>query len=78
MGRLISEDAVIHSLVDYTNGKKTLGQCIDDVPTAYDVENVVEQLSEAAEIYEVLVCSEEEAVEIEEAIAIVRSGGMSK
>lgn len=78
MGRLISEDAVIHSLVDYANGKKTLGQCIIDVPTAYDVEKVVEQLSEAAETYEVPVCSEEEAVEIEGAIEIVRSGGIGK
>lgn len=78
MGRLISEDAVIHSLIDYTKGKKTLGQCIEDVPTAYDVENVVKKLSEAAETYEVPVCSEEEAVEIEEAIAIVRSGGKGK
>lgn len=33
MGRLIDDDRVIESLFDYCNGKKTLGQCIDDTPT---------------------------------------------
>lgn len=33
MGRLIDDDRVIESLFGYCNGKKTLGQCIDDTPT---------------------------------------------
>lgn len=33
MGRLIDDGRVIESLFDYCNGKKTLGQCIDDTPT---------------------------------------------
>ena len=50
MSRLLSEDAVIHSLMDFTKGKKTLGQCIDDVPTACDIEKVVAELSQLKEI----------------------------
>lgn len=50
MSRLLSEDAVIHSLMDFTKGKKTLGQCIDDVPTAYEDENVAAELSKLKEI----------------------------
>ena len=33
MGRLVDDGRVIKSLFDYCNGKKTLGQCIDDTPT---------------------------------------------
>lgn len=32
-GELINRSKVIKSLFDYYNGKKTIGQCIDDVPT---------------------------------------------
>lgn len=32
--RLIYAEEVIKSLMDFTNGKKTIGQCIDDTPTA--------------------------------------------
>ena len=34
MGRLIDTSDLVKSLFDYENGKKTLGQCIDDTPTA--------------------------------------------
>lgn len=34
MGRLINTSDLVKSLFDYENGKKTLGQCIDDTPTA--------------------------------------------
>jgi len=34
MGRLINESDLLKSIEDYINGKKTLGQCIDDTPTA--------------------------------------------
>ena len=43
--RLIDADKLIHELCrDYTTGKKTLGQVIDEQPTAFDVDKVVEQL----------------------------------
>lgn len=43
--RLIDTDKLIHALCrDYTTGKKTLGQIIDEQPTAFDVDKVVEQL----------------------------------
>lgn len=32
-GELIERDKVLKSLVNYVGGKKSLGQCIDDVPT---------------------------------------------
>ena len=43
--RLIDADKLIHALVnDFIGGKKTLGQVIDEQPTAFDVDEVVEQL----------------------------------
>ena len=32
--RLIYAEEAIKSLMDFTSGKKTIGQCIDDTPTA--------------------------------------------
>lgn len=37
-GRLIDRNEVIKSLFDYHNGKKTIGQCIDDVPTIIEAD----------------------------------------
>lgn len=37
-GDLIDRTEVIKSLFDYHNGKKTIGQCIDDVPTIIDAD----------------------------------------
>lgn len=34
MDDLVKRSDVIVSLMDYTRGKKTIGQCIDDVPSA--------------------------------------------
>lgn len=34
MSRYIEADRAIESLFDYCIGKKTIGQCIDDTPTA--------------------------------------------
>lgn len=36
---------VIRSLFDYLEGKKTIGQCIDDVP-AIDMDDVIKLLEE--------------------------------
>lgn len=45
MARLIDDDKLIHALCkDYTTGKKTLGQVIDEQPTAFDVDKVVGEL----------------------------------
>lgn len=45
MSRLIDADKLIHALAnDFCEGKKTLGQVIDEQPTAFDVDKVVEQL----------------------------------
>lgn len=45
MSRMISVDGLVHGLsADYMTGKKTLLQVIDEQPTAFDVEKVVEQL----------------------------------
>ena len=45
MARLIDDDKLIHALCkDYTTGKKTLGQVIDEQPTVFDIDKVVEQL----------------------------------
>lgn len=38
-GVLIDRSEVIKSLLDYYNGKKTIGQCIDDVPTIIEKES---------------------------------------
>ena len=38
-GDLIDRTKVIKSLFDYHNGKKTIGQCIDDVPTIIEAES---------------------------------------
>lgn len=49
--RLIDADKLIHALCrDYTTGKKTLGQVIDEQPTVFDVDKVVEQLEEVEKI----------------------------
>jgi len=40
MSRYINADRAIESLFDYCNGKKTIGQCIDDTPTE-DVKPIV-------------------------------------
>ena len=48
--RLIDADKLIHALCrDYTTGKKTLGQVIDEQPTVFDVDKVVEQLEKLAD-----------------------------
>jgi hypothetical protein len=48
--RLIDADKLIHELCrDYTTGKKTLGQVIDEQTTAFDLDKVVEQLEKLAD-----------------------------
>lgn len=45
MSRLIDADKLIHALAnDFCDGKKTLGQVVDEQPTAFDVDKVINQL----------------------------------
>ena len=85
--RLIDADKLIHALCrDYTTGKKTLGQVIDEQPTAFDVDKVVEQLEEVEKIMTSPVtedCFGEECRAsdctvclISKAIEIVKGGGV--
>lgn len=76
--RLIDADKLIHALAnDFIGGKKTLGQVIDEQPTAFDVDKVVEQLelliedktSESGDDWYTAEC-------LNEAIEIVKGGGV--
>ena len=85
--RLIDADKLIHALCrDYTTGKKTLGQVIDEQPTAFDIDKIVEQLEEVEKIMTSPVtedCFGEECRAsdcticlISKAIEIVKGGGV--
>ena len=76
--RLIDVDKLIHTLAnDFIGGKKTLGQVIDEQPTAFDVNKVVEQLekliedktSESGDDWYTAEC-------LNEAVDIVKGGGV--
>ena len=74
--RLIDADKLIHALCrDYTTGKKTLGQVIDEQPTAFDMDKVVESLMNRFRVV-----SNDEDLEwnraIDYAIKIVKGGGV--
>ena len=69
--KLINTDKLIHALcTDYINGKKTLGQVIDDQDVAYDIDAVIAALNTAARNY-----SGNYYVRLDEAIEIVKNGG---
>ena len=85
--RLIDADKLIHALCrDYTTGKKTLGQVIDEQSTAFDVDKIAEQLEEVEKIMTSPVtedCFGEECRAsdcticlISKAIEIVKGGGV--
>jgi hypothetical protein len=77
--RLIDADKLIHALCrDYATGKKTLGQVIDDQPTAFDVDEVVKQLDKASDYYEFDEQGKEhvQMINLTEAIEIVKGGGI--
>ena len=76
--RLIDADKLIHALAnDFIGGKKTLGQVIDEQPTAFDADNVIEQLetliedktSESGDDWYTAQC-------LNEAVEIVKGGGV--
>lgn len=81
--RLINADKLIHALCrDYITGKKTLGQVIDEQPTAFDVDKVVEQLetkeTRATELKKKYISEyfKGKADAFEFAIKIVKEGGV--
>ena len=49
---------------------------IDEMPTAYDVDKVVEEIKEATFGVDVTYTDSEDVVESEEAIRIIRKGGV--
>lgn len=76
--RLIDADKLIHALAnDFIGGKKTLGQAIDEQLTAFDVDEVIEQLekliedktSESGDDWYTAKC-------LNEAVDIVKGGGV--
>ena len=77
--RLIDADKLIHALCrDYTTGKKTLGQVIDEQPTAFYLHKVVKQLDKASDYYEFDEQGKEhvQMINLTEAIEIVKDGGV--
>ena len=85
--RLIDDDKLIHALCrDYTTGKKTLGQVIDEQPTAFDVDKVMKQLKQLKMSYFLTIANTGDtdkdctykniANAIDEAIEIVKEGGV--
>lgn len=57
MSRLIDTDKLIHALAnDFISGKKTLGQVIDEQPTAFDVDKVIEQMEQRIANFDCRLC----------------------
>jgi hypothetical protein len=46
---LISRSELTKAMFQYVKGEKTIGQIIDEQPTAYDVDKVVEELEDTKE-----------------------------
>lgn len=85
--RLINADKLIHALCrDYITGKKTLGQVIDNQPTAFDVDKVAKQLKDLKAMYWFSIANtgdkkldityENVGNALDEAIEIVKGGGV--
>lgn len=85
--RLINADKLIHALCrDYITGKKTLGQVIDNQPTAFDVDKVAKQLKDLKAMYWFSIANtgdkkldityENVGNALDEAIEIVKCGGV--
>lgn len=78
---------MIHALAnDFIGGKKTLGQIIDEQPTAFDVDKVVEQLKQLKMRYFLTIANTGDADKdcayknianaIDKAVDIVKGGGV--
>ena len=80
MARLIDDDKLIHALCkDYTTGKKTLGQVIDEQSTAFDVNKVIGELKRDKFIESECILSDVHQgynAGLSRAIEIVKGGGV--
>lgn len=78
--RLIDTDKLIHALCrDYTTGKKTLGQIIDEQPTAFDSDKVISELKKDKFIESECILSDVHQgynAGLSRAIEIVKGGGV--
>lgn len=83
--RLIDADKLIHALAnDFIGGKKTLGQVIDEQPTALDADKAVEQLKALKMRYFLTITGDADkdcdykdiADAIDRVVEIVKGGGV--
>ena len=76
--RLIDADKLIHALAnDFIGGKKTLGQVVDEQPTAFDLDKVVEQLEKRSTLAKPVGWTKSyEIVILNDAVEIVKGGGV--
>lgn len=60
--------------------KKSVLKCVDEAPTAYDVDSVCKELEKASDYYETNEQGKEnvQMVSLTDALEIVRSGGKNK
>lgn len=60
--------------------KKSVLKCVDEIPTAYDVDSVCKELDKASDYYETNEQGKEnvQMVSLTDALEIVRSGGKNK
>ena len=77
MSRLIDADKIIDSL-GFSDMDFAIGAVIDEQPTAFDVDEVVEQLDKVSDYYEFDEQGKEhvQMINLTEAIEIVRGGGV--
>lgn len=75
--RLIDADKIIDSL-GFSDMDFAIGAVIDEQPTAFDVDKVVEQLDKVSDYYEFDEQGKEhvQMINLTEAIEIVRGGGV--
>lgn len=78
--RLIDADKLIHALAnDFIGGKKTLGQVVDEQPTAFDVDKVIGELKRDKFIESECILSDVHQgynAGLSRAIEIVKGGGV--
>jgi hypothetical protein len=74
---LISRSKLTRAMFQYVKGKKTIGQIIDEQPTAYDVDKVIEKLKKYDRICAECVRDEcSDFCEIKERLDIIKRGGI--
>ena len=87
MSRLVDVNKLKEAIIkEYLRGKKTLMEVIDEQPTAFDVDKVVEQLEELREldacgfdncpVEDIYCCDCTQKRMAERAIEIVKGGGV--